>query len=96
VLDLLALGKDLGGEAEVEASQHHVVEALDIAGVAIMADQGYGLLFQFARQIVVVEQDAVLERLMPALDPALRLRMIRRAAHVAHALVGKPFRQGPR
>jgi hypothetical protein len=53
VLDLLALDKHLGGEAEVEASQHHVVEALDGAGVSIMAYQGYGLLFQFARQIVL-------------------------------------------
>ena len=43
--------------------------------------------FEVSGQEVVFQQDAVLECLMPALDLALGLRMIRRAACVRHALV---------
>jgi hypothetical protein len=38
--------------------------------------------FEIARQVIVFEQDAVLERLMPALDLALGHRIIRRAVFV--------------
>jgi hypothetical protein len=41
-----------------------------------MLDEGRDLPFEIAGQAVVLEQDAVLKRLMPALDPALGLRMI--------------------
>ena len=41
--------------------------------------------FEIARQVIVVEQDAVLERLMPALDLALGLRMIWRSTNMVHA-----------
>ena len=64
-----------------------------VAGVIVVADEGRDLPFEFAWQVVVVEQDAVLERLMPALDLALCLRVVGRAADVAHALVGEPLGQ---
>ena len=38
-----------------------------------------------------LKQDAVLERLMPPLDLALRLRVAGRAAHVTHIAFVQPF-----
>jgi hypothetical protein len=38
-----------------------------------MFEEGFDLEFKIARKEVVLQQDAVLERLMPALDLALRL-----------------------
>ena len=55
-----------------------------------MLHKGRDLRLQIAGQVVVLEQDAVLQRLMPALDLALRLRMVGRAADMAHALVVQP------
>ena len=58
--------------------------------MVVVADEGRDLPLQLTRQIMVVEQDAVLERLVPALDLALRLRMVGRAADMAHAPVVQP------
>ena len=55
--------------------------------------EGADLPFEIAGQVVVVEQDAVLQGLMPALDLPLRLWMIRRTPHMLHALVLEPFGQ---
>lgn len=61
-LDPRALGEDLGGAAKVDVGRRHVIEALVVAGVVVVADEGRDLLFQFARQIAIVEQDAALEK----------------------------------
>ena len=42
-------------------------------------------------QIVVLEQDAVLQRLVPSLDLALGLRMMGRATNVLHLSVVEPL-----
>ena len=55
-----------------------------------MGDEVADLLFEITGQIVVLEQDAVFERLVPALDLALGLRMQRRPADMLHALVFEP------
>ncbi len=44
-------------------------------------------------QEVVLQQDAVFQGLVPALDLALRLRVERSAAYMAHALGFDIFRQ---
>ena len=44
-----------------------------------MIDELFDVGFKIARQVVVFQQDAVLERLMPAFDLALGLRMKRSA-----------------
>ena len=49
-----------------------------IADVVIVRDEGVDLPFKIAGQIVVVEQDAALQGLVPTLDLALGLRVIRR------------------
>ena len=50
-------------------------------------------LFQSAGQVIVLEQDAVLEGLVPAFDLALCLRVPRSTADVIHAFVSKPVCQ---
>ena len=46
-----------------------------VAPVIVVVDEALEMRFEVAGQEVVFEQDAVLERLVPALDLALRLRM---------------------
>ena len=56
--------------------------------MVIMIDEGFDLGFKIAGQEVVFQQDAVLQGLMPPLDLALGLRVIRCAARMLHALGG--------
>ena len=67
---------------EVDVGGRQVADAFVIAQVIIVGDEGLDLGFEIARQVVVLEQDPVLERLMPALDLSLDYRMIRRAPDV--------------
>ena len=78
---------------EVDVGGRQVGDALVIAPVIVVGDEGLDLGFEIARQVVVLEQDAVLERLMPALDLSLGHRMIRRAADMLHVLAVEPFGQ---
>ena len=59
----------------------------------VVIDEGLNLGFEITRQKVVFQQNAVLQGLMPALDPALGLGMIRRTARMLHAFVVQPFSQ---
>ena len=54
-----------------------------------MVDEG-GDAVRDRREEVVFQQDAVLQGLVPALDLALRLGMIGRAANMLHALAVEP------
>ena len=76
--------------AEVGVDGRDVAEALVLAVVVIVLDESADLAFKVPRQIIVFQQDAVLQRLMPALDLALSLRVIRRAACVVHSLAFHP------
>ena len=51
-----------------------------IALMIVVADERIDLRFEVTGQEVVFQQDAVLQRLMPAFDLALGLWMVRRAA----------------
>ena len=75
--DPFAFEEDGLGAAEVDVSRSEIAEALVIAGMVVVLDEGRDLAFEIAGQVVMLEQDAVLERLMPALDLALGLRMIK-------------------
>ena len=61
-----------------------------IPGLVVVLDKGPDLSFEIAGQVVVFQQDAVLQGLVPALDLALCLGMIGRAANVLHALCIEP------
>ena len=53
----------------------------------VIIDELGDLLFQIARQIIIFQQDAVLECLMPSLNLPLGLGMIRCASDMVHALI---------
>ena len=59
----------------------------------IIGDEGLDLGFEIAWQVVVLERDSVLERLMPALDLSLGHRVIGRATNMLHILAIEPFCQ---
>src|ERR1700687_3221420 len=84
--DPFAFEEDGLGPPEVDVSRSEIAQALVIAGMVVMSHEGRDLTFEIAGQVIVLEQDAVLERLMPALDLALGLRVIRVAEHVLYFL----------
>ena len=91
--DPFSLFDDGFGPTEVGVCRRHVAQALVIALVVIVFDERLDLGLEIARQEVVLQQDAVLQGLVPTLDLALRLGMERRAANMAHALGFDVFRQ---
>ena len=78
---------------EVDVGRGEIVDALVTAPVVVVRDEYIDLSFEIAGQIIVLEQDAVLECLMPALDFPLRHRMIRRTTRMSHILPLEPFGQ---
>ena len=92
-LDPFAFGEDGLPAAEVDIGGRQVAEALMIAALVVMLDEGCDLPFEILRQIVVFQQDAVLQGLVPALDLALCLGMVGRASDVLHALAVEPGRE---
>ena len=71
----------------IDVVRCQVVQALVVAVVVVVIDEGADLAFQVAGQEVVFQQNTVLHGLMPALDLTLGLRMVRRTANVIHSLV---------
>ena len=68
--DRFPLSEDCLAAPEVDVGRRQVAQALVAAQVIVVGDEGADLSLKVARQIVVLEQDAVLQRLMPALDLA--------------------------
>ena len=79
--------------AKVGVGGRDVVQALVIALMVVVLDERFDLLLKVAGQEVILQQDAVLECLVPAFDLALCLRMHRCAAHMAHLVSFDIFRQ---
>ena len=61
---------------EVDIGGREVIQALVVAPVVVVLDEGAELGFEITGQIIVLEQDPVLQRLVPALDLALGLGMV--------------------
>ena len=89
-LDALSLGEDACGAAAVDVSGREVAEALVAAPVVVVVDEGGDLGLELAGQVVVLEQDPVLQRLVPALDFSLRLRIAWGTADVFDPLSREP------
>jgi hypothetical protein len=66
--DPFAFEEDGLAAPEVDVSRSEIVEALVIAVMVVVLDEGGDLELEIAGQVVVFKQDAILERLMPALD----------------------------
>ena len=79
LLDALALEQDGLCSTEVDIRRCEIVQAFVVAVLVIVQHERIDLSFEVAGKVIVLEQDAVLERLMPALDLALGLRMTRRS-----------------
>src|ERR1700730_14631297 len=82
--DPFSFQQDGLGASKVDVSWDEIAQALVIATMVVVIDECVDLGLEVAGQIIVLKQDAVLERLMPALDLALRLRVAGPAAHVTH------------
>ncbi len=78
---------------EVDVSRCQVADALVVAEMVVVVDEVADLLLKVTGTVIVLEQDAVLERLVPALDLGLRLGMQRRSADMIHALLREPVSQ---
>ena len=62
-----------------------------VTPVIVVLDEARDLGFEITGQVIVLEQNAVLERLVPALDLTLGLGMARSAADMDHAAVLEPL-----
>ena len=89
LLDLLSHLQDLRAATVIDVGGPEVVQALVIALVVVMVDEGADLALQITGQIVVFQENPVLHRLMPSLDLALGLGMVWRTTHMIHAFVLK-------
>ena len=94
-LDAFSFCEDRLRSAKVDVGRREVFDALMIANVIVVLDEGADLSFEIAGQIIVVEQNAVLQSLVPALDLALGLRVIGCAPHVLHALPSSQSARSP-
>lgn len=61
--------------SEVDVGRRQIIQALTAASMVVVLDEGTDLCLEITGQIAVLEKDAVLHRLVPAFDLAMRLRM---------------------
>ena len=67
-LDPFAFQQDGLTASGVDVGRGQVAQALMVAPVIVVLDEGFDLGPEIARHIVVFQQDAVLQRLMPPLE----------------------------
>src|SRR6266403_3440368 len=75
---------------EVDVSRGEIGDGLVVSQVIVVGDKGGDLGVEIAGQIVVLQKDSVLERLMPALDLALCHGVIGGATDMGHLPVSEP------
>src|SRR4051812_2741041 len=80
--DPFSFKQDGLASAEVDVGGGEVGDALVVSKMIIVGDELADPGFEVARQIVVLQQHPVLQRLVPALDLALGLGMQRGAAQI--------------
>ena len=78
---------------EVDVRRRKVLKAFVVAAMVIVIDKGVDLPSEIAWQVVVFQEDAVLQGLVPSLDLALGLRVIRCATNMIHLLIFQPICQ---
>jgi hypothetical protein len=76
---------------EVDVGRGEIVEALVVSAMIVMLDEGGDLRFEVLLEEVVLQENAVLERLVPAFDLALRLRMAGSAVDLVDLVFLQPF-----
>ena len=76
---------------EVDVGRGQIADAFVISAMIVVVDEGSDLRLEVFREVVVFEQDAVLQRLVPALDLALGLGMSRSAVTLFDGSLFQPF-----
>ena len=84
--DLFSLFQNGLAPSEVYVGGCEILQALVVSSVVVVIDKCVDLLSEITRQVVVFQQDAVLQSLVPPLDLALGLRMEGRTAYMIHGL----------
>ena len=84
---------DGGVAAEVGVGGRDVAEALVVAVVVIVIDESADLAFEVTGQVMVFQQDAVFQGLVPTLDLALGLGMIGGSTDMLHSVAFEPVRE---
>ncbi len=79
--------------SEVDVGRREISQALVVAVVIVVLDEGLDLVLQITGQIIVLKQYPVLQGLVPTLDLALGLRMVGRAPDMLDVAVVEPFCQ---
>ena len=75
--DPFSFQQDSLAASGVNVGWRQVADTLVVPEMVVVGDEVADLLLEITGQVVVLEQNAVLERLVPALDLALRLMMQR-------------------
>jgi hypothetical protein len=94
-LDASTVEQDGLAATEVDIDRGEIAQALVVALMVVVVDEGFDLRLEITGQVVVPEQDAVVQGLVPALDLALDLRTAGRAADLAHDTPVQPLSQSP-
>ena len=91
--DPFSLQQDRFTTTEVDVGRRQIFQAFMVTAMIVVIDEFGDRPFQLTRHVVVLEQDAVLERLVPALDLALGHRMIGCSTNVFHIVFFHPLDQ---
>ena len=75
---------------KVDVGGSEIADAFVVAAMVVVLDERRDFPLEITRQEVVFQQDAVLQRLVPAFDLSLGLGVAGCSACVLHALVGEP------
>ncbi len=84
---------DGGVAAEVGVGGRDVAETLVVAVIVIVIDESAYLAFEVSGQVIIFQQDAVFQGLVPPLDLALGLGMIGSSTDMLHSVVFEPVRK---
>jgi hypothetical protein len=88
VSDRFTLEEDGLTTTEVNIGWCQIGDAFMVAQMFVVADVVSDFLFEITGQVIVFEQDAVLEGLVPTLDLAMDLRMHLGTTQMIHTLAG--------
>ncbi len=83
--DFLPLHQNDVAASEVDVGGRWIADAIMIAVVVVVLDESPDVSFEVTGQVLFIQQDAILERLMPALDLALGLGMVGGATDITQA-----------
>ena len=89
--DPFAFEQDGLAAPEVDVGRGQIADAFVVSTMVVMIDECRDLRFEVFREVVVFEQDAIFQRLVPALDLALGLRMSRCAVNLRDRSLFQPF-----